>query len=251
MVLLLQLVPDGITDTARRRRSRRKLKLGAVDRLVPFLSDTIQSRDLFPTRTRIDIDLTKGRAEDTHSSVGRTSWPRVHTLRTGSRPTYPPPSFAYALRSILPSSSLPARKRFIHSHIPRSSSSLQGPIPADWIAFDPLSQLPAGCGATPPVPLSTRRLNARNHLPPSPALRRDSLSSPVDHPLRRPQSSLEHLRLSHGPSCACPATRNDTPFPCDGLSLVRVVQHPPALHPLAAKRISTHLRLSTTTYLCN
>jgi hypothetical protein len=80
----------------------------------------------------------------------------LRTYLATSQPALLPPS-PTALRPPLLALPKPTRKRFIHSHTPRSSSSSQDLIPADWIAPDPSPFLPAGCGATPSAPLATRR----------------------------------------------------------------------------------------------
>lgn len=116
--------------------------------------DTIQSRDTVLPRASINIDL-KGRVKSPGHFLGLHQL-ALRTYLANSRPALLPPS-PTALRPPLLALPKPTQKRFIHSHTPRSSSSSQDLIPADWIAPDPSPFLPAGCGATPSAPLATRR----------------------------------------------------------------------------------------------
>lgn len=222
--LPLQSVPDRIRARAGARRSRRNSKLAAFERTSP--SETTIGRGTLLPSASFGIDFKKGGPE-AQKHPGRSC-----------------PAYAY-LAKLLDYRSLlrlhlaihpppPPPKRLIHPQTLRLSSSSQEQTPASWIAV----RL---------VPLSGPQAAAR-HLG-------AFVDSPLDstpstetaprlvsvHSDRRPQSSITHPISSRGLLCACSFARDDFPLSCDGLSLVRVVQHP-RFAPTCRKRINSQSR---------
>jgi hypothetical protein len=108
MISRLQLVSDGISEAARRRRSRRKLKLGATGSLLS--PQTQSSRETQFTLVPDFISIWKG-------AKGTRTLPPAATAGSEYIPCeraldQPTPSFAYRAPSSPPPSSQTTRKRF-------------------------------------------------------------------------------------------------------------------------------------------